>query len=100
MGREPTFDLVVACTPQNAVAFWVRSTYHDAPRDTWKGFKRFFCYAGAVGTIAMGTNAAAYREWLGVPRENLSRRMQPTARIVLSAQARGYSTARTSARGE
>lgn len=87
---EPTFLTLwlVARLQKTRVAFWVESTYNDAPRNTWKeGFKRFLL-RGAVGTIAMGTNAAAYCEWLGVPREKIFIAPNAANSAYFSARAR------------
>lgn len=70
---EPTFLLLwaLAQLKRTRVAFWIESTLHDAPRDTWKEKIKRLLLRGAVGAVAMGANSAAYCEWLGLPRDKI-----------------------------
>ncbi len=70
---EPTFIELwfLAQIKKTRVAFWVESTYNDAPRNTWKEtFKHMLLYRSA-GAIAMGSQSSAYCEWLGAPRAKI-----------------------------
>lgn len=99
---EPTFLLVwlLARLKKTRVAFWVESTYNDAPRDTWKESVKRFLLKPAVGAIAMGTNSAAYCAWLGVPHAKIFIAPNAADSAFFSARARELAPRRAALRAE
>jgi glycosyltransferase involved in cell wall biosynthesis len=70
---EPTFLLLwtLAQLKRMRVAFWVESTLNDLARTTWRESLKRLMLRRAAGVIVPGQNAAAYCEWLGVPRTRI-----------------------------
>lgn len=70
---EPSYLLLAMLAPlqRTRVAFWIESTLNDLARTTWREQLKRWMLRRAVGALVPGKNAAAYLEWLGMPRPRI-----------------------------